>query len=264
MDTKESKQPKHLLADTPEEAEVVFNKYKNFLNGIAYTYSVSTGIDKADLFGEAVLGLSKAISNFDPYRGCSLQTYASRVIKSVLNDYVRRNTYTIFVPPYIKRANRLIRMLKGLASNSELTNSAINEVVSTGNFLLLPKEFHNEGQKLVNLIDREAKRASINYKALVGRAEYIPSDVELSDKVIEEHQAFVEQEEDLDSAMFVSHLKSYMSPVELSIANGIMTGKTYEEVANEHGKTKAWVKQKLNKFRDRIMKRSGGINGSKS
>jgi len=244
-----------MLSDTIDGAEKVFNEFKGMLNGIAYTYSVSTGVEKADLFGEAVIGLSKAISHYDPSYGASLRTYAAKVIRSVLNDYVRKNIYTVFVPPYIKRANKVIRFMKTILFRTGMDKQAINEIVRRGDISIVPQPIQHKCLKLIELISKEAERASIDYCTLVNRSEYIPLDVEISDEVMEDKQSVNDREQELDSAMLVSHLKSNMDQVELSIANGIMIGKTYEEIAMEHGKTKAWVRQKLNKFRDKIDKR---------
>ena len=55
--------PKHFLADTPEEAEALYCKYSGMINGMAYNYALATGLQKFDLFIEALIGLGRAYAS---------------------------------------------------------------------------------------------------------------------------------------------------------------------------------------------------------
>lgn len=254
MTTKENKAyPKHFLADTPEEAERIFKKYSVLLNGLSYTYSVSTGVEKGELFGEAVLGLADALKGFNEALGFSFKTYAVRVIKDRLNHYVRKNTYTTYVPAYIKRANRILRNIKHIL---HIDQDALDSLIEHDELRKIDVDegVHKELHRLLDLIHREAERANIDDATLMKRAEHIPFDVELTDDLIQERYKEEKTERDLEIALFVDKLKEYMDEVELSIAEGIMDDKTYEQIANEHGKTRAWVKIKLTKLKKKLQK----------
>ncbi|RLI66038.1 MAG: hypothetical protein DRO67_01790, partial [Candidatus Asgardarchaeum californiense] len=56
------------------------------------------------------------------------------------------------------------------------------------------------------------------------------------------------------AAFLVSKLKDYMNETELSIAEGIMTNKTYKEIGNAQipSKSASWVKQQLDKMKNKF------------
>ena len=249
--------PTYLLANTQEEAEEMFIKYSALLNGISYTYSVSTGIEKGELFGEAVMGLAKALKNFDETLGYSFKTFAVKVIRRTLNEYARRNTYTIYVPGYIKRAHYQIVTLKRLLSLSGLTESQIDEVVRQGKTesFEIPTKFVDQCEKAIEFISREAERASIDYVKLVNRAESIPTEVELTDETVEEKHADDQSERDLEIALFVEKLKEHMTDTELFVCEGIMNDRTYEQIAEKLGVKRSRVRQILDKLKQKLTKR---------
>lgn len=59
--------------------------------------------DYGDLIGDGCVGLVRAVDDFDPARGASLRTYASRVILSSMLNGVRR------MDPVPERARRALR-----------------------------------------------------------------------------------------------------------------------------------------------------------
>lgn len=247
--------PEYFLGDTPEEAEQMFLKHSALLNGIAYTYSVSTGIEKGELFGEAIMGLATALKNFKEELGFSFKTYAVKVIKSVLNEYCRKNTYTVYVPAYIKRANGLLERLKRELAQTGLDRTEIEKAIQRKEVPKnLPTKNVDKIERIVKLIKREADRAQISYSTLIERAEYIPIDIELTDETLENKHKGEKDERDLEIALFVENLKQYMDETELSICNGIMKDKTYEQIAKEHNRTAPWVHQKLQKLRNKLKK----------
>jgi RNA polymerase sigma factor (sigma-70 family) len=262
LTTKENKNPygeypEYFLADTTEEAEQIFLEYQALLNGLSYTYSVSTGIEKGELFGEAVMGLAKALKNFDESLGYTFKTYAVRVIKDQLNTFSRKNSYTVAAPAYIKRAHSHINKLKKVLGQQELNETQINAIIHQGDFGShdLPTNFVDDCENIKNLIDREAERAHVSYEALLNRSEYIPEDVDLTDETIAAKYKSKEDERRLEIALFVEKLKEYMTETELSVCEGIMNDLTYEQIGEQHGNTAPWVRQILNKLKRKLQRR---------
>lgn len=249
--------PTHFLAESPEEAEEMFVKYSALLNGISYTYSISTGIEKGELFGEAIMGLAKALKNFDKDLGYSFKTFAVKVIRSFLDEYARKNTYTIYVPGYIKRAHNHIINLKRLLTLAGLQEFEIEKVIRNKDLghLEIPTKIVGQCQKEIDLVDREAKRASIDYEKLVDRAEYIPTEVDLTDETVEEKHADDQNERDLEIALFVEKLKEHMTATELFVCEGIMNDISYDDIAKELGITRSRVRQILDKLKRKLTRR---------
>ncbi len=61
------------------------------------------GVDIDDLIGDGAIGLLRAVDNFDPARGPSLEHYASRLIAGAMLNGIRR------MDPVSERARRAVR-----------------------------------------------------------------------------------------------------------------------------------------------------------
>jgi RNA polymerase sigma factor (sigma-70 family) len=229
--------PAYFIADTQEEAEKLYEDYSKILNGLSYTYSQSTGIEKSDLFGEALIGLGRAYRDFDPKRSNNFKNFAILKIKDALNEYTRKNSTSISVPAYIKNANSKINKLKELLNKDYI-----------GDLNNLPKNENIE--KLIKLLENIAERAGIETSKLLERAEFIPSNVIYDDNYITNFSNQVEEE--TEKILMVRQLLDSMDETERAIAEGIMNGKTYEEIAQEHNKTAPWVIYKIKKFKERL------------
>jgi hypothetical protein len=57
--------PKFFLSDNKEEAEKIYEDFKDLINILAYNYARYSGLDKADIFGEALIGLGRAYRDWD-------------------------------------------------------------------------------------------------------------------------------------------------------------------------------------------------------
>ena len=229
--------PKHFLAETQEEAEKLYKDFAYILNGFAYSYSTVTNIDKYDLFGEALIGLGRASRDFDSSRSDDFKTFAIFKIKSAIVEYIRKNISSIIVPAYIKQANNNIQQIKTLLSITTL--DAADAAVMT-------EKQREKYDKLTGFLNNIAVRAGITMEELTKRSEFLPTDT-----VLEEAEAVENSEDDMNRKLVVAKLLSLMSDDEKSIAQGIMEGKTYTEIGEEHGKTDGWVKFKLNEFKKR-------------
>ncbi len=240
--------PKYFLADTSIEAEDIYNRFEKILNNFAYSYSVVTKINKADLFGESLIGLARAYRDWDPSRSDNFEVYAKFVIKDTLNEFVRSNNSIVSIPAYIKKASNNLKKIKAVCEiyDVDWRTIAINQ-----NF---PKNMESSSEikckNLINTISRAAERNKMDYEKFVDRIDIIPENIEYNDEVIEVNKR---ETEVLESAVIVSKLKECMTEQELIICDGIMLEKSFEEIGKSIGKTKGWVSNKLKKLREKIV-----------
>ena len=245
----DEKMPKHFLADTPEEAVAVYDRYEKLLNNMAYSYAISTGLSKVDLFGESLIGLARAYRDWDVSRGGSFRTYAIYKIKDALNECVRENSATISVPAYVKKANSNLRELKSICEQYDIDwqELAIEQEI--------PDELEMDDAvrctRLVENLIRAADRAKVDYEKFIDRVSFIPEDADFSEQIAPEISK--REQERLEAALVVEKLKEHMDDDELAICDGIMKEKSFDEIGKELGKSKAWVSGRLSKLRDRII-----------
>src|SRR6056297_583566 len=99
--------------------------FSDFINKITWSYFNMTGVDRAELFGEANLALLKAWDDFDELRGSSFKSYAKFIIVDALNEYIRSNKIVVSIPKYIARANQIINRFKKLLDYDDVRFHAI-------------------------------------------------------------------------------------------------------------------------------------------
>lgn len=235
----------YLLGNSEEEAEKTFRKYEGLLNKMAYSYSINTGIDKGDLFGEAISGLAKAKRDHDPNKA-SLTTYATRVITNTLNDYARKNAMTVSLPSYLRKAHGIIERLKGLLASYNIDFGTI-VVEGIGE---VPEDIKANYSYLVEKLTNAAERAGINVVELVKRAEFIPISAEFEEDEFEADKI-------ASSETLVAELRGWMTTEEWFISQGIMEGKTYDEIGEGLGISGSAVGLKFNTLRTKIKQQLG-------
>lgn len=237
--------PKHFLADTPEEAEVLYKQYSNLLNALAYNYAISTGLQKVDLFGEALIGLGRAYRDWDNNRSDNFKTYAIYRIKDALNEFTRSNMTSVTVPSYIKKSHTHVVKLKSIFSEYDLSTDT---VLLCGK---IDKRIEGSDKKkciyLVDKLNKAATRAKVNYRKFVERVEYIPEDSVFDDSIL------YNDEKSLETTLMIKNLQTHMDPIELALCQDIMSGFSYEEIGNKFNKNSVWVRRKLDKLRDKII-----------
>lgn len=212
----------YFLGNTIEEAEKIYRAFSITLNTISNNYSVVTGLDKADIFGEALTGLARAVRDFNPDRSTNFKGYATFHVKNAINVYVKKNKSIVSIPTYLANANKNLGRVKEGCSKS------------------------------ATFLEKAAKRANISVEALIKRAELIPLDVEYEEQYI--NKLDEKKEEKMYAALVVGELKKHMTEDELKIAGLIMEGKTYREIGEEFGRGASWVVYKLGKLRKRVGK----------
>lgn len=248
--------PKCFLADTPEKAEKLYKDSYSLLNNLSYTYSITTNIDKSDLFGEALVGLARANRDFDPKRSNNFRTFAIYKIKTALNEYVRKNSRVVIMPAYLRHANRHIMLLKDAFDSYSLDKALLFDAFGTGDLKMNWAKNSPLKEKIQSLFDKlvkAAERAGISVKELVARAEFVPTEVRYNDYASAE-DVVQENDQRLQSALLIENMKKYMTPIEIRICEGIMEDKTYEAIAAEFGHKAPWINQQLDKIRERLKK----------
>lgn len=238
---------KHFLGDTVEEAESTYKEFSYILNLLSNNYySTSTGIDKVDLFGEALIGLARAKRDFDPKRSTNFKTFAIYKIKDALNEYVRSFSAPISTPAYLKNANRNLNKLDELLSSAGVDVTGIDCTD-----IDVPHEIKEKYNRLIYLLENEARRAGISLNKLIERTESIPPNMTTDDEIDTDDRA----EEKIYAALLVEKLKSYMTETELIISDMIMKEKTFEEIGIKFNKTAPWVTQQVAKMRDKLKRK---------
>jgi len=247
--------PKHFLADTLEEAEELYNEFFALLNNLSYSYSISTGIDKADLFGQALVGLSRASRDYDDERSDKFKNFAIYKIKSALNDYVRKNRTAVVTPAYIANANRHIELLKDLGVEPyNLIRDKKLELEKVSSRWVKDKAVH-----LLKMLNNAANRANISTKELIRRAEFMPTVIRY-DEYMSPDEILQENTDKMYLSLLVENIKDRMDKRELQIAEGVMNGKSYEQIGEELTPSVSSVRvhQILKEFGKKLEKK--GIN----
>jgi RNA polymerase sigma factor (sigma-70 family) len=241
--------PKHFLGNTVEEAEKLYHEFSKTLNAMAGKYAAVSGLEKADLFGEALVGLARARRDFDPTRSEKFKIFALYKIKDALEEYTRNFSTPVFLPAYLKKAQRIMYRLVGLLHSTGVSKETTQAVLA-GDIDKIPKEVYDQCLGLLIYLTRAAERANILLPELISRIENLPqgsTDIE----TIETDDRFQEK---IDAKIIVDGLKSHMTKEELTIAELIMEGKTFEEIGRRFDRTDAWVAQQLDKMRTRLKK----------
>ena len=242
--------PKHFLGDTIEEAESLYKEFAKDLNKLSFSYAIGSGLDKADLFGEALIGLARAKRDFDAKRGGKFRTFAIYKIKDALEEHVRKFSAPVILPAYIRRAQKIIYKLTGLLHSGGVEQEKI-EMFLKGHIVDTPRETIRRSAELLTFLKNEAERAKISLAEIVERAKTVPH---VSPNV-DEIESDDRREEKMYAKLLVDDLKSHMSEKELKIAELIMKGKTFEEIGKEFDRSDAWVAQQLEKMRERLKKK---------
>jgi len=245
---------KYFLGNTPEEAEKTYKKFGRYLNKISSIYSMATGLEKGDLFGEAVLALSKAKASYEQDRGPFIK-WASFKITDALNDFVANNSSIIHVPEYLLLANRLVNRLRLYLELCTDDNEVVNSIIYKGINELkmrspnLPYWIEEEAEPILIKLERSAKRANISYEELVKRANFIPETTKVTHEFQEKE---LSHERQVLIKIYVSQMQAKMTDKEREISRLIMAGRSQKEIAKAMGKTPAWVSTQLKKMRTKF------------
>jgi RNA polymerase sigma factor (sigma-70 family) len=250
--TKEA-MPKFFLADTLEEAEKLHTQFSSLLNALARNYADATGLPASDLFGEGLIGLGRAYRDWNPDRSENYQTYATFRIKDAMVEFIRDHSAVVRVPTNMKKASGTLNRLKVLCEQHGLD---YRTVLEQGASAFDKKNSHlilKGGEALSTLKGYAGSKTRKEFLRYIEKLENLPEEVDFSDQTPPE--IHVRSQQMLEAALLVDKLREYMDKEELTICEGIMADKSYEEIGEELGKSKAWVSGKLKKFKEKITKR---------
>lgn len=221
------------LGETQEEATEVYNKHSNTLHRISMSYHLNTGLSKADLFSEALVGLARAVRDFDINRSDNFDMFASYKIKEALHHFMRKNMSPVRIPSYIKKAHTLINKLK-----NDIGEEAFRKIADNGD---IRSEHLNALDKLISA----SVRCKLSLQGLIKRAEFLPLSAPLEDKHLVD-------ENSISCGVFVNELKAQMNDNELIVSEGIMDGRTYTQIAEENGRSVMWVSKIVKNMKDKF------------
>jgi RNA polymerase sigma factor (sigma-70 family) len=241
--------PEYFLADDPEEAQALHDRFSKILNTLSYNYSVATGLLKSDLFGEALIGLARANRDWDPKRSKDFKTYAIYRIKDALREFCIENASSIRVPMYIRIANNQYNELVSICESYDIP---VEMLVFDQE---IPHVFEPNdavrAAELVTLLINAANRTNVSMEKFVHRVQAVPSDELFENQLPPEVEEM--QSRQLEAALVVDKLKQHMTQEEMVICSGIMNDLSYEEIAQQLGKSKGWVSGKLKSFKQRML-----------
>ncbi len=241
--------PEYFLADTAEDAQALHDEFSSLLNKLAYNYSVATGLPKADLFGEALIGLGRANRDWDPKRSDKFRTYAIYRIKEALREYCIENAGSIRVPLYIRQANKHFVELQAICASYEIPVETL--VIDQEIPLVFEPHDAVRSAELVTMLINAANRAKVSLENFLDRIQAMPEDELFDNQLPPEVEEL--QTRQLEAALVVDKLKQFMDREEQIICAGIMEDKSYDEIAAEFGKSKSWVAKKVKEFRQRML-----------
>lgn len=248
------------LGNTPEEAERNYWKFSKLLNKLTASYHKFSQLDRNDLFGTAVIGLARALRDYEKTkRNYGFFAYALYRIKSALNAYCCANRSIVSVPLYILQAYKYINKLRliifGETDDEETYEKILSKEIDIRE-ANLSKQTKQQCAQLLQSLTLLAKNNDIKYNNLIRYAEYIPLNIEFDEKYIDDNVDVETETKQLHLARIVSILKDKMDPIEKSIADGILSGKTYEEIgaAQSPPQPPSWVRKRLDKLRDKLLR----------
>lgn len=251
--------PKYFLADTLEEAENFYEDNYTLLNSISYTYSSFSNVPKDDLFGEALIGLARANRDYDSKRkGAKFKTFAIYKIKTVLNEYVRKNSSVVATPAYIKHASRHYELLKSIfkSCDNDLLECCLEaeklDICNNNLGLLKPK-----ADEAFRKLKGAAKRAHVSMEELVGRIKFMPTEIAY-DEYLSPDELLHNEEDRLNMVLFVENLKVYLTDVEKEIVECIMDGMPYNKIAKKFNRPTTWICEKLRDMKEKLEEKIGG------
>jgi len=250
--------PKYFLANTLEEAENLYKDNYSLLDNISYTYSSFSNIPKSDLFGEALIGLARANRDYDSERkGAKFKTFAIYKIKTVLNEYVRKNSSIVTVPAYIKHASRHYELLKSIFKSCD--NDLLECCFESDKLDIEIDTLGTLKPKAVEAFEKlksAATRANISIKELVERIKFMPIEITY-DEYLNPEDLLRSEEDRLNMILFVENLKFYLTDIEKEIVECIMDGMPYNKIAKKFNRSTPWISQKLNVIREKLEEKLG-------
>lgn len=139
-----------------DAVEFLLNKYKNFVKSKSRTYFL-IGAEKSDIIQEGMIGLYKAIKNYNPESGSSFRTFADLCITRQIITAVKTATRLKHMP-----LNSYISLNKNVNDENEDTPiESIREICHPD-----PEEIMINRERLV-MLESQLKEALSKYEISV-------------------------------------------------------------------------------------------------
>ena len=157
-----------------------------FLNNISYVKNIVSKFDygyieKDDLYQAGLIGLYKAVLNYDNKKNTNFLSYASLYIISEIKNELRTNKLIVL--------NKKIIKIKKYILNNDVNNKSIDEIakhLNVSNELVINSlECLNdvsslneliENEELVNLIE-DKNKIDYNYRYYIDKLDYLSKEV---------------------------------------------------------------------------------------
>ena len=220
------------LAETQEEAIEVYNEFRPLLDSIISRY-LSTNLEKSDLFSTALVGLARAMRDFDSKRSKSLKMFVNFKVRDALRIFVRKNISPVSIPQHIIASHALVT--KMYRSQDQKKHGCVEPA---GDFSCTDIEVQTN-------LTKAAERCGLTVEQLIGRSEVLPTGIPYT-----EGHSSTEQSGYLST--LINELKSEMTENELIVSNGILSGDDYAKIARDNGKSKTWVTNTIKGMKEKF------------
>lgn len=260
----------HFLGNTKEESESLYKEYITTLTGLANKYSMYSGVDEGDLKQEGIIGLARAMRDFDGKRSDDFNTFAMYKIKDAMREFVAKQATDIQIPQYIKEATRLINKLSKLLEKvNPLKEHDFSQVWSESQMYddksEIIKDINDVRDSLLGL----ASRSGTTVDRLLSRAELYPADVTDVDDVVctmgdMSNISTESAEDDIVSQIMayksVDKLRDILSKDEYDLLySHFVDGMTVRQLAPIYGITAATITIRIHNILDVLSKKKEQI-----
>lgn len=233
----------HFLGESQEEAEEILSMFDKDLTMLSARVATLTGLDKADLRQEAVIGLARARRDFVEGRGAAFRTLVLYKIKDALREFVTK-AIGMRVPQYLLDASKLIENLRRtIEKGTQLSEfSSYIDIWNAAKTYAGDEAILADVNKICDSIHNLAERSHTTPVELLERAEMAPAPVDVTstsnDDITEEllDDQEVRMVEKLYAKAAVNRLRNILTPAEYDlICAKFLEGKTERDLEKELG-----------------------------
>jgi RNA polymerase sigma factor (sigma-70 family) len=242
----------HFLGESEEEANDILLTFDKDLTMLSSKVASLTGLDKADLKQEGIIGLARARKAFEEGRGAAFRTLALYKIKDAMREYVTKSG-GMRIPQYLKDAAKLVDILqRTIEKGTQLPDfSSYVDVWKAAKAFNGDKAIADDVVGICTSIKNLADRSHTTPIELLERAEITPTLID----VPENANMFVNESiEDPETNMIdrltarsaISEIRKILTPSEFELLYLLyVEGKTERELEDELGVKAATIAVRL-------------------
>lgn len=243
----------YFLGDSKEEAEKVYKSFFTDLTMLSRKAAFLSGMNREDLFQEAVIGLARAKRDFEKDRSENFRIFAIYKIKDAIREHISSQQRDVRVPQYLLDATSLIRQLtekmkKGVTLPEYLPLSEIWRMSSDfKSEASLEEDVKKIRISLINLSDR----THTSVPELLERLDLTPTmlvDISEIDKktLIDPEMEIINS---LSSDLAIYKLKKLLSQDDFDLLYlRFVEGYTFRELADKFNISEVSLSVKVNKL----------------